>query len=91
MREPTTEELQAALARIRALPRCADWPADVVKVQADPVRKKLLRLLALHPGPVLEPPIRNEKPRVYRPWMSKPMSSTPQIDLKRAASGERDE
>ena len=29
MRQPTTDELLAALARVRALPGCAAWPADL--------------------------------------------------------------
>lgn len=45
--EPTPEQLQAALHRIRALPHCAAWPANVAEVQRDPLRARLLRLMAI--------------------------------------------
>ena len=47
MRQPTTDELLAALARVRALPGCAAWPADLPAVLADPVRGRLLRIEAM--------------------------------------------
>ena len=87
---PTADQLQAALARIRALPRCADWPNSVHEVLADPVRSRLLRLVAaqaLRPAAAC-PPARPA--RAWRPPQH-PAGALPAIDRKRAASGERDD
>lgn len=49
--EPTADQLQAALHRIRALPHCGAWPDSVEAVQRDPLRARLLRLMARRPPP----------------------------------------
>lgn len=96
MHPPTTDELLAALARIRTLPRCAGWPADVQQVLADPVRGRLLRIEALRVRRLpaqrarlapLQRARRNARPRAQRA-LPPPMSL---FDRKRAAAGDRDE
>uniref|UniRef100_A0A1A7GDQ1 Uncharacterized protein n=1 Tax=biofilter metagenome TaxID=1070537 RepID=A0A1A7GDQ1_9ZZZZ len=90
--EPTTEQLEVAHQRMRALPRCGEWPATLAEALQDKTRAKLLRLLAQHPGPDVSPPVRTEggaRPR--RTWRPPQHAAAPQFDPKRAASGERDE
>jgi len=82
---PTATELCEALERIRAMPCCACWPADVDDVLADQVRAALLRLEARRPaGAAARPPATR-----WRPPRRRAISTA--IDLKRAASGERDD
>lgn len=87
MRQPTTDELLAALGRIRALPRCTGWPDDLAAVLGDPVRARLLRIEAVR--------LRRPTARVsyLRASMRRPRppSTLPALDLKRAAAGERDD
>jgi hypothetical protein len=92
MRQPTTDELLAALARVRALPACAAWPADLPAVLADPVRGRLLRIEAMRwrraPAQRARQAVRQRAGGSRRPPMALP---PPLFDRKRAAAGERDE
>lgn len=92
MPPPSTDELQAALARIRALPGCAAWPADLAAVLADPVRARLLRMDAARwrrqPAQRARQATRLRATGSHRPPLALP---PPLFDRKRAAAGERDE
>ena len=87
MRQPTTDELLAALARVRALPGCAAWPADLPAVLADPVRGRLLRIEAIRWRRAPAQRARRATRRRVRGPVPGPL---PLFDLKRAAAGERD-
>lgn len=92
MPPPSTDELQAALARIRALPGCAAWPADLAAVLADPLRARLLRMDAARwrrqPAQRARQATRLRATGSHRPPLALP---PPLFDRKRAAAGERDE
>ena len=89
MRQPTTDELLAALARIRALPRCAAWPAELPAVLADPVRGRLLRIEAIR---TRRQPAQRARQATRRRAGPHPLATAlPLFDRKRAAAGERDE
>lgn len=87
---PTPAELHAALARIRALPRCAAWPAELPAVLADPVRARLVRIEAIRPHPPARQPAHGRP--ASRPAMPVPLPAVrPAFDIKRAAAGDRDD
>lgn len=88
MRQPDAAELLAALARIRALPRCAGWPADVPTVLADPVRGRLLRIEAIR---ARRQPAQRARQALRRRPTAPVLGVLPPIDRKRAAAGERDD
>lgn len=92
MRNPSPEELLAALSRIRCLPRCAGWPADVRAVLADPVRARLLRIEAIRwrraPAQRARQASRLRATGSRRAPLALPL---PLFDCKRAAAGERAE
>lgn len=92
MRNPSTDELLAALARIRALPRCAGWPAELPAVLADPVRGRLLCIDAIRwrrsPAQRARQATRGRATGSRRPPLATP---APLFDRKRAAAGERDD
>ena len=86
--DPTPEQLQAALARLRALPCCAGWPTDVAAVQADPVRARLLRIDATLVARRDARRARQFTPATHRAPLTRP---APLFDRKRAAAGERED
>ena len=89
MRQPTTDELLAALARVRALPGCAAWPADLPAVLADPVRGRLLRIEAMR---WRRAPAQRARQAVRRRAGPHPLATAlPLFDRKRAAAGDRED
>lgn len=88
MRNPGTDELLAALARIRALPRCAGWPADLPTVLHDPVRARLLRIEAIRWRRA--PAQRARQAARMHARTPRPIPP-PLFDRKRAAAGERED
>lgn len=90
MPQPSTDELLAALARIRALPRCAAWPTELPAVLADPVRARLLRIEAIRPHPPARQPAHGRPAGRPATAVSRPAVRTA-FDIKRAAAGDRDD
>lgn len=92
MRPPSTAELLAALVRLRALPACAGWPADLYSVLSDPVRSRLLRIEATRarrpPAQRARQATRQRASGSRRPPLALP---PPLFDRKRAAAGDRDD
>ena len=89
MRQPTTDELLAALARIRALPRCAAWPAELPAVLADPVRGRLLRIEAIR---TRRQPAQRARQATRRRAGPHPLATALLLfDRKRAAAGDRED
>ena len=84
---PTTAELQATLARIRARPGCANWPADIGAVLAHPTLGRLLCLEARF-GQANHKPARSSGTAFRSRSAPRPVSV---LDLKRAAAGDRDD
>lgn len=89
---PTDDELRAVLARVRAMPRCAGWPADLATAMADPRRAALLRIgvYVARRGPAQRArAAARERAAIWRPAPRPPGDAPPLFDRKRAAAGER--
>lgn len=92
MKAATVQELTAALARIRALPSCADWPADLNELSFDPVRARLILIEVIRGR--RQPAQRARQAASRRATNRAPLIRSlplPLFDRKRAAAGDRDD
>lgn len=85
--EPTDQQLREACARMAQRFR---WVGEFEAVMQDPARSRLVRIAAMHPTAASTPA--NRAPAARPGRASRPLAGRPaRIDLKRAASGERDD
>ncbi|MDN4591232.1 hypothetical protein DBA29_22375 [Xenophilus aerolatus] len=85
--EPTEQQLREACARMA---RRFRWLDAFETVMQDPVRRRLVRVAAMHPTAAGTPA---RRPAAAPGWQAprRQRRPLPFLDLKRAAAGERDD